>query len=313
MIAVNDGTELEKRISYAELYEKMAAAGIGAYFGLVVPGGAGIVSGAVMGVALSPWVAKIRQEWSRDQQRNEKLLMESACEAANKTAEEVFTLAAESPKARMLFNKALSAASDTVWDYKVKTLGRAMAQGLLSSDDTIVGMAGMETAAIADMDEPHLCLLEFLVGYEPAWRPDQRDPSPIDDVPVYSHSIAYDRSWHYGRRMWSEESIYRHRPRLGSVLRSLFGTLERHGLIEWDSIMSETLHDFAQVIQEDADKRMTQMVRGQRMPESSAALRWEPDLPLCRPTELGEEVYLRFREAGTEVPDVWTMPNLIEE
>jgi len=302
------GSGLEKRIKITALYEQMVAVGLGDYFSLIVPTGelrevfAGLAT-----VMVTPAVSRIRQEWSRDRQRNGRAFIDAAAEAANRTAEEVFTLASESPKTRILFMKALDAATNTAWDHKVRTLGRAMVQGLVASDETVIDMAGMISAAIADIDEPTLALLELLVAYDPTITVADREPTIIEDVRTYSHESPYGQgSWQVRGRKWSEYAIGRWRPRLTPVLRSLFGTLERHGLIEWDSNINETLDTLARALRSDTQQRIAGQSRGQRSP---ANLQWRPSVPVCSPTELGEEVYLRFQEAGTTVPDAWTSPN----
>jgi hypothetical protein len=300
---MSDSGELEERVSLADLYQRMAAAGLGAFFGLVIPGGAGIAAGAALGVGLGPLMAKIRAEWSRDQQRNGHILVESACESSNRSAQDLFALISESPKTRLLFNQALRAATETAWEGKIRALGRAMVQGLVSSDQAVIDTTEKIERAIADINQPELCLLEFLTCYAP--RGLGKDAIPIRvNVPEYGLSVKPEPSWSAGHRKWTAEQIERRRPRLRPVMQSLFGTLERHGLIKWNSNSDDNLHKLLEELQRASTIRPAPGYNSVNF-SPFRYINLSPDASTCEPTELGEQVYLQFYKAGTGVPDEW--------
>lgn len=301
--------EQEQSISLNTLYQTMAAAGLGTYFSLIIPpGDAREVAGAVAIAAVTPMVAHIRQEWSRDQLRNGNLLVDSACETGNMTAEQLLTAASQSPKSRLLFMKALDAAANTAWDEKVKTLGAALVNGLIATDTTVFDINQKIISAIADMDEAELCLLDFIVSYEPPLTVADTGPRLLD-IPEYSHIQPYthNKSWKVVRRQWSGKGIIHWRPRLAPVLPSVYGTLERHGLIRWDPNAKKTMDKITEAWRKDINRIRESTRRG----NTGNVANLDPvyianTQPTVEPTELGELVWLKFRDAGASVPDVWT-------
>jgi hypothetical protein len=84
------------------------------------------------------------------------------------------------------------------------------------------------------------------------------------------------------------------------------GTLQRHGLAVLDANAEEALQRLVKDLQLDAARREPQRKRG--IAAVSTAGRpspGRPKPPSWSPTGLGELVFLRFRDAGAEVPDVW--------
>jgi hypothetical protein len=71
------------------------------------------------------------------------------------------------------------------------------------------------------------------------------------------------------------------------VLSSLLGTIQRHGLAV------QTIPTGLVLEQEDAPDPGPELLASE---------------PTWSPTELGELVLLRFRDAGTDEPDAWTIP-----
>ena len=69
-----------------------------------------------------------------------------------------------SERTQLLTGVALSAASRTAWEDKVRTLGRSLAAGLLAKDNAKIDTEQMIIAAIADIEGPQLAMLELLVG-----------------------------------------------------------------------------------------------------------------------------------------------------
>ena len=56
---------------------------------------------------------------------------------------------------------ALSAATRTAWEDKLRTLGRSLESGLLAEDNAKVDTEQMIIAAITDIEGPQLAMLEF--------------------------------------------------------------------------------------------------------------------------------------------------------
>src|SRR5260370_1243360 len=92
-----------------------------------------------------------------------------------------------SERTQLLTGFALSAATRTAWDDKVRTLGRSLASGLLADDGAKIDTEQMIIAAIADIEGPQLAMLELLV----AWRRGRHVAEPLiswpRDLPKESH------------------------------------------------------------------------------------------------------------------------------
>ena len=309
---ITDVGSSEERISLATVYQDMAAVGLGEYFSMVFPNvDARAFAASVLGVGLVPLISHIRQELFNDKQRNGRLLIDSATETGEMSAEELLARAAQSPKTRRLFMKALDATAEAEEDYAVRTLGAALVNGLIATDSTVFDVNQKIINAVKAIGEAELCLLDFIVAYEPPRFVGDTGPKKIE-LPLYSHSFALDGKWHVGYRQWTRMQVQRYRPRLDAVLESLFGTLERHGLVRWDANTADTLEKLGKAFEQDAARRAVQRERGTRTaPLGRVSI--TPNESTVSPTELGELVWLRYRDAGAEVPDVWATPELTSE
>jgi hypothetical protein len=85
-----------------------------------------------------------------------------------------------SERTQLLTGFALSAATRTAWEDKVRTLGRSLASGLLAEDNTKIDTEQMIITAITDIEGPQLAMLEFLV----AWRRSRYLPEPLISGPL---------------------------------------------------------------------------------------------------------------------------------
>jgi hypothetical protein len=309
---VTDIAPSQDRVSLAAVYENMAAAGLGGYFSLVFPNvDVRTFAASVLGVGLVPLVARIRRELLGDHQRNGRLLIDSAAETGAMSVEELLARAAQSPKTRRLFMNVVDAAIEAEEDYAVRTLGSALVSGLIATDNTVFDVNKKIVSAVRDIGEAELCLLDFIVAYEPPRLAGDTGPNKVE-LPDYSHSFHLEGKWNVGYRQWTRSRVQYYRPRLDPVLESLFGTLERHGLVRWDSNTEETLMKLNQALQKDASKRAVQRERGIRTaPIGRVSV--PPNEPTVSPTKLGELVWLRYRDAGAEIPDVWTTPESASE
>jgi hypothetical protein len=212
-----------------------------------------------------------------------------------------------SERTRLLTGFALSAATRTAWEDKVRTLGRSLASGLLADDNAKIDTEQMIIAAIADIEGPQLAMLELLV----AWRPSRHSAEPPISGPLdlakESHSRTSDGSWNVIWREWHRELIAYARPDLASLAPSLLGTLQRHGLVVQNDKTREAIERFQEELK-SAFREYEQRSGGYRPMGAlrlDSARGLDPE-PTWSPTELGEQVFLRFRDAGTKLEDVWT-------
>ena len=277
---------MEDDADSAERFDRHAqalAAGLGALAGLPFGGPVGAVVGAALGPLLVPVAEEIFREVSRDGRRRSGEALAAACEASGLSAEETVRRALSNEKSRLLSATAIVAATHTAWEDKVRTLGRSLASGLLAADDAEVDSEQMIMAAIADMEAPHLALLDLLVAWSPL--------ELAEETKLFRHEFDDDvqsqppsRGWNVGARKWYVPVIQDCRPRLTPVLHALVGTLERHGLAVYESNVDNS----------DSLRLESYNPKKQR--------------PYVEPTMLGEQVWLRFYKAGANVPDVWTAP-----
>ena len=216
-----------------------------------------------------------------------------------------------SERTKLLTGFALDAATRTAWEDKVRTLGRSLASGLLADDDAKIDIDQMIIAAIADIEGPQLAMLEFLVRWSPCQM--ELEPSLISgplDIPGRS-----GRDWDARGREWPYPLIVYARPNLLPIAPSLLGTLQRHGLVVQNDFTDVDADRYLnrRFLEELEDAAGEQLTQGQRSGlyrfTGRPRVMWpegQAPLPRWSPTELGEQVFLRFRDAGTELEDVWT-------
>ena len=206
-----------------------------------------------------------------------------------------------SDRTQLLTAFALNAAARTAWEDKVRTLGRSLAAGLLADDNAKIDTEQMIIAAITDIEGPQLALLEFVVCWEPGRQAGgPRIEGPLD-VPDYSHSRSHDKSWQVNERKWNIRQIAFARPNLAPITPSLLGTLQWHGLVVQNDNTSEAIERHQEALERAIGRQ-----RGRSgVPRVNRAGDLAPD-PTWSTTELGEQVFLRFRDSGTELEDVWT-------
>jgi hypothetical protein len=293
-------------------HQRAGAAAGGALVGGVIGGPAGAIAGAALAPLLEPFAQRVWDELSAQGQRRMGEALAAACDAGV-PPDELDERINASDRTQLLTGHALAAASRTAWDDKVRTLGRSLAAGLLADDDAQIDTEQLIISALADIEGPHLALLEFLVCWEPG-----RDVSrpPIDgplDIPAYSHGLPYTDRWIVQNRAWTIGLIRSQRPRLTPVIASLLGTLQRHGLAVQNDNTREAIERYQHQLEDATARQYAQDSRGGAyrptgVPRVTPSLDLVPE-PTWSPTELGEQVYLRFRDAGTNLPDAWTSNN----
>ncbi|HUZ54395.1 MAG TPA: hypothetical protein VMU94_17955 [Streptosporangiaceae bacterium] len=224
-----------------------------------------------------------------DAQRRQGAMLGAAAEAGGQDLAGLAGMIGRSEHTRLLTGIAMTGAAGTAWPPKVSALGRALADGLITDDDQI-NIADLVLPAMADMDRPHVSLLELLVQWMP-----ESSAGHLRIIP-YSHDRTPDAG--SPNRAWGEYEISKARPALDSVVTSLIGTLLRHGLIVQDDNLDRVLASYADKLAyflgdfEATPARPTLP----RLPEY--AVRSILESPSWSPTALGEQVLDYYRIAG---------------
>ena len=302
--AAHDRDDDERR----DRNERAAAAAAGAAFGTVIAGPAGAAIGAALGPILEPLVKGVWAELSESARQRQTDVLFWAIRFGI-PVDELEERINASERTQLMTGFALNAATRTAWEDKLGTLGRSLATGLLADDNAKIDTEQMIIAAISDIEGPQLAMLELLVCWYPCqWDFDSLIAGPLD-IPDQS-----SRGWDVGGREWPYPLIAYARPNLLPVAPSLLGTLQRHGLIvqnDFTDVEKDRYQNrrFFEQLEDAVGKRFTPDQRsGLYLYEGQPKVSWpEGKAPPLRwsPTELGEQVFLRFRDAGTDLPDVW--------
>ena len=154
----------------------------------------GVAVGAGLGPILEPLVKGVWAELSAGaRQRQTDVLFWAIHNGV--PVEEMEERINASERTQLLTGFALSAATRTAWEDKLRTLGSSLASGLLAEDDATIDTEQMIIAAITDIEGPQLAMLELLV----AWRPGRNIAEPLIsgplDLPEDSHSRTLDGRW----------------------------------------------------------------------------------------------------------------------
>ena len=214
-----------------------------------------------------------------------------------------------SERTQLLTGFALNAATRTAWEDKLRTLGRSLASGLLAEDNATVDTEQMIISAVTDIEGPQLAMLELLVRWVPSRTAEGPSIEGPLDVPAYSQNGSLDGHWRVYERKWSGGRIAFARPNLGPIAPSLLGTLQRHGLVAQNDNATKAIENYTREFEKQLARQMGQQTRAgasrlSGAPRVGHVERLVPPLTWS-PTELGEQVFLRFLDAGTSVPDEW--------
>ena len=252
--------------------------------------------GAALAAGLAPYAGdyfgKVLAEFSQDAARRAGDMMASAGEALGYEPGELSDLARKSERARLLTTTATLGAARTTWPPKVQALGRVLADGLIAEDKAKIDLTEMALAAMAEMDRPHVSLLELLVHHVPFERedgwtsaPHRPDPSP--------------QGGQSGSRAWEGEAILAIRPQLAPAFLGLIETLVRHALAFQVDQTAEAFGGFIRSQAAYQRRAAHRIERGQlAIPEDGPVI---PSVPLqWAPTPFGEQVLDYYREAGAK-------------
>jgi hypothetical protein len=288
--------------------QRALAAAAGAALGSVIAGPVGGAVGAGLGPLLEPLVKGVWAELSESARQRETDVLFWAIHAGI-PSDELEDRINASERTQLLTGYALSAAARTAWEDKLRTLGRSLASGLLADDNAKIDAEQMIIVAIADIEGPQLAMLELLV----CWRPDLEFGSdmvdgpldiPEDSQPAWPEYATPDPtwggSWHVNARRLGIRHIAYARPNLAPIAPGLLATLERHGLVWQNDNTIEAIRWYS----EDTENEPGEQYSRYSASNVSNRRRAAPK-PTWSPTELGEQVFLRFRDAGTKLPDVW--------
>ena len=213
-----------------------------------------------------------------------------------------------SERTELLTGFALSAASRTAWEDKLRTLGRSLASGLLAEDDATIDTEQMIIAAITDIEGPQLAMLELMV----AWRPGRNVAEPLvsgrstsprtpTGGPTMTSGISPGVSGHAADRPRPPEPCPHRAEPPGNAPAPRPGRPERQD--------------------RRGDREVRQGVRGQlgqqypatdapvrsalpAFPRVTTRLAWPRSARGPRPSWASRSIF-RFLDAGTNLPDEW--------
>jgi hypothetical protein len=156
-----DATEEQPRPVTRRLLELLPP-GSGSVGGALVGLALGGPQGALAGAAVEPVLELIVSETlTRRRERGQRVLA-VASSAAGMPPEELLQRILRDERLLDLAAAVVAAASQTMVDAKIRTLGRALAAGALASDDAIVDEQRFLVDTLADLEAPHVRVLHQL-------------------------------------------------------------------------------------------------------------------------------------------------------
>ena len=253
-------------------------------------------AGGMLAAGLIPYGAdffgKVMAEFGKDTGRRASDMMTSAQETLGCEPDELSDLATKSERARLLTTTATLGAARTIWPGKVQALGRALAAGLIAEDDDKINLTDMALAAMAEMERPHVTLLELLVCFVP-------DPTDVNSNPLpYERFFDDDVPWVVGDRAWSSRQIIVARPQIAPAFLGIIQTVTRNAVVVERDTTTDAFGQFSRsavaFLRRLADRQqrgLPALPDGPGVPRVTR--RWSP-------TEFGEQVINYYREAGAE-------------
>lgn len=130
-------------------------------------GPAGAVAGAFLTPIAADFLARAHAEWAGERDRKSQILLESAAESAQMSVEDLLERILGDPSKVRLLADAARAAAMADLDSKVRLLGQSLASGALSSDSAVPDEAQLRVSVLADIEGPHLRVLEYIGEHAP--------------------------------------------------------------------------------------------------------------------------------------------------
>lgn len=260
--------------------------------------GAGLRLGADAGAVISTFAIPFAEEITRRavnefrtdaEQRVTQMLSSAVQELGCDNPDQLGNMIGKSERTRLLAITAMDGAIKTAWPPRVVAIGRALAAGLIATDDAMVEVEQMALGAMADMDAMHVSLLELLICWVPPSHSGSREIRKYEGPPAYSAELP---NFEPPARRWNTTQMCGARPQLRPVLTSLIGTLERHGLVVENDNTIQALERFSEATPKDVAERTGEFSRFDWMKIAA--------VPTWSPTELGERVLAYYRLAAAE-------------
>lgn len=271
----------------------LATAG-GAALGVGLGGPEGAVIGAFAGPYLELLLRRSFAEFGTDAQERVRQMMASARDAAEYTEAELEEHLLETEQTRLLNVNAILGAAGTTWPPKVVALGRVLAAGLIAEDEADIDLQQSAMAAMAELERPHVTLLDLLVRFEPEAVMGTGWKAVLHLIPSYQSRYLTgggEHFWSVGRRSWTLDQVEDARPRLTPALPGLLATLRSHGLVQEQDSAPETAKQLAEELSKQVNRQAGQ---NQRRKTSQPPTLRVPTLRNVQqrwaPTERGEQV-----------------------
>jgi hypothetical protein len=198
-------------------------------------------------------------------------------------------------RARLLTATAMTGAATTSWPPRVAAIGKLLASGLIADDEDELDLVALALAAMAEMDRPHVTLLDLLVNFAPNFTVASSEAQP------YRHQRPESTGWSAGRRVWTAAQIGTVRPQLRPALPGLIGTLVRHGLAVENNEAAAALVEIIRGFEHRGQEQARQIRAGSTLTAASL----QPHIPevpsivqTWSPTERGEQILGFYREAA---------------
>lgn len=259
--------------------------------GLRLGGDPGVLASAAAMPFAEEIVRRAVGEFRTDaEQRITQMLGSAAEELGCNDPDQLGDMISKSERTRLLTITAMDGAVKTAWPPRVAAIGRALAAGLIATDDTMVDVELMALGAMADMDAMHVSLLELFVCWMPPPHTGSREIRKYEGPPAFSAELP---NLEPPERRWNTTQMCGARPQLRPVITSLIGTLERHGLVVEIDNTIQAMERFSEATPKDVAARTGGFSRFDWMKIAA--------VPTWSPTELGERVLGYYRLAAAEL------------
>lgn len=207
---------------WLEAARKSGAGAAGSLLGYTLAGTPGAIIGGAAPPVLELALGWLGDQWREQSSRSGQQVLEGAAAESGLSPEQLASRLGGTPKRLQLAGLTLSAAAMTTDQDKLRALARALGAG--ATDDALVDPEMLAVTALADMEAPHIKVLQRMAASSYAggrWR-------RIND--------------RFQFRPWTKSALEREIPEMGYALEPVLGTLLRHGLlIEIDEDLGKAL------------------------------------------------------------------------